>query len=58
MSDNKHNPATESELNDMIMKAVQDNDHNEIDRLMTVELDEVEEVQNEELPEEEKPEEK
>ena len=50
MSDNKHNPATESELNDMIMKAVQENDHNEIDRLMTVE---VEEVQNEELQEEE-----
>lgn len=51
MSDNKHNPATESELNDMIMKAVQDNDHNEIDRLMTVEVEE--EVQNEELQEEE-----
>lgn len=56
MSDNKHNPATESELNDMIMKAVQDNDHNEIDRLMAVEVEE--EVQNEELPEEEKPVEK
>ena len=55
MSDTKTNPATESELNDAIMKAVEVNDHLELDRLMAVQLPESSGEVQEELHEEEKP---